>query len=66
MKEIIMDFNDDGTVKLETKGFAGKTCKTESQFIKDVLGKVVSEQLAPVYYTVEHKVYQNVRGQKCG
>jgi stress-induced morphogen len=43
MKEIVIDVSDDGQIQIETRGFAGKSCVEESQFIKDVLG---SELLA--------------------
>ena len=50
MKEIIIDIADDGEVQLETRGFKGKSCIAESQFIKDLLGKEVKNQLTPAYY----------------
>ncbi len=50
MKEIIIDISDDGIVQLETRGFKGKSCMAESQFIKDLLGKEVKKQLTPAYY----------------
>jgi len=53
MKEIIIDFADDGEVKLETRGFKGKSCKLEAQFIKDLLGQEISSQLTPAYFETE-------------
>ena len=50
MKEIIIDVSDDGEIKLETRGFHGKACMVESQFLKDLLGKETSQQLTPAYY----------------
>ncbi len=50
MKEIIIDVSDDGEIRIETKGFAGKSCITESQFIKDMLGKETESQLTPTYW----------------
>ena len=50
MKEIIMDVSGDGEVRIETRGFSGKSCLTESQFIKDVLGKETERQLTPTYW----------------
>ena len=52
MKEIVVDVLDTGEVKIETKGFTGKTCIQESQFLKDLLGKEISTQLTPAYYRV--------------
>jgi hypothetical protein len=50
MKEIVIDVSDDGQIKLETRGFAGKSCVEESQFIKDVLGSETARQLTPTYW----------------
>jgi hypothetical protein len=55
MKEIIVDISNEGEVKVETRGFAGKSCIAESQFIKDLLGKETEKQLTPAYYH-ENKV----------
>jgi hypothetical protein len=50
MKQIIIDISEDGGVKIETRGFAGKGCVAESQFLKDLLGKETAQQLTPAYY----------------
>ena len=50
MKEIIVDISNDGEIKIQTKGFTGKSCITESQFLKDVLGKELKKSLTPAYY----------------
>jgi len=50
MKEIVIDILDSGEIKIETKGFSGKACVQESQFLKDLLGKEISQQLTPAYY----------------
>jgi hypothetical protein len=60
MKEIVIDVSDDGQIKLLTKGFAGKSCVEESQFIKDILGSETARQLTPAYWQksqVEIKKY---------
>ena len=53
MKEIIIDISDDGEVQIETKGFRGKSCLAESEFLKDVLGRETARQLTPAYYQQE-------------
>ena len=53
MKEIIIDVSDDGEIRIETRGFKGKSCLAESEFLKDVLGKETSCQLTPAYYQEE-------------
>ena len=49
-KEIIIDISDEGEVSIETKGFAGKACVEETEFLKRILGKEVHRQLTPAYY----------------
>lgn len=53
MKQIIVDITNDGEVKIETRGYNGKGCVEESQFLKDFLGRELSRQLTPAYYQRE-------------
>ena len=55
MKQIIIDVMDDGEIKIETKGFKGKSCIEESQFLKDLLGEEKARNLVPAYYTRNKK-----------
>ncbi len=50
MKEIVIDVSNDGEIQIETKGFKGKSCITESQFLKDILGKETARKLTPTYW----------------
>jgi hypothetical protein len=50
MKEIVIDVSNDGEIRIETKGFKGKGCIRESQFLKDVLGKETARTLTPTYW----------------
>ena len=50
MKEIIVDISNDGEIKIETRGFKGKDCITETRFIKGMLGKETACQLTPTYW----------------
>jgi hypothetical protein len=50
MKEIMVDISNEGEVKIETRGFKGKSCLKESQFLKDLLGKETEQQLTPAYW----------------
>jgi hypothetical protein len=53
-KQIVVEVNEDtGEIKLETLGFKGKDCITESQWVKDLLGSEISRQLTPTYYMKE-------------
>jgi hypothetical protein len=55
MKEIIVDISDDGEIKIETRGFTGKACIKESEFLKNLLGKEIAKQLIPAYYIQNKK-----------
>ena len=50
MKEIVIDISNEGEIQIETKGFKGKSCVTEAQFLKDVLGKETARILTPTYW----------------
>lgn len=53
-KQIIVDVNEEtGEVKIETYGYNGKSCLSESQWIKDLLGKEISQELKPCYFMKE-------------
>ena len=57
MKQIIIDIFNDGEIKVETRGFQGKSCLDEAKFIKNVLGKETARQLTPVYWqTAKSKI----------
>jgi len=49
-KEIIIDISDEGEVRIETRGFTGRKCVEESQFLKDVLGQETYRKLTPAFY----------------
>jgi hypothetical protein len=49
-KEIIIDILDTGEIKITTKGFSGKSCIEETEFIKEILGEETSRELTPAYY----------------
>ena len=50
MKQIIIEVSNEGEITIETRGFKGKVCIIESQFIKEVLGKEISCTLTPTYW----------------
>lgn len=55
MKEILIEITENGDLKLETRGFPGKTCIEGSQFIKDLLGNEIYRQLTPSAYKQNNK-----------
>jgi hypothetical protein len=50
MKEIVIDVSDEGEIRIETKGFTGKDCLREAQFLKEVLGTETARTLTPTYW----------------
>ena len=50
MKEIVIDVDDTGEIKIETRGFQGKSCVAEAKFLKQVLGKETKRSLTPAYW----------------
>lgn len=40
----------DGGTRVETKGFAGSTCRQASAFVEQALGQRTGEQLTPEFY----------------
>lgn len=53
MAEIILTFNDDGSVTSETKGVKGNSCKDVSAFIEKALGNKTGDKLTREYYEKE-------------
>lgn len=51
MKQIIVDIDQSGEIKITTKGFTGVACIEESQFLKDLLGHETAVQLVASYFT---------------
>ena len=67
MKQIIVEVSPDGEITIETRGFRGPACLKESKFLKDLLGKELSQQLTPAYYQEEKKKikkYLNLCGER--
>ena len=50
MKEIVIDVSPGGEIQIETRGFKGKSCVSEAQFLKDLLGKETAKTLTPAYW----------------
>ena len=65
MKQIIIDIDEEGEVQIETRGFNGKGCIEESNFIKELLGHETSQKLIPAYY-VKNKQTVKQYLQLCG
>ena len=66
MKQIIVEVSPDGEITIETRGFKGPACLKESKFLKDLLGKELSQQLTPAYYQEEKKKIKKKYLNLCG
>ena len=54
MKKIIrVIVSPTGETKVETKGFAGGSCRDASRFVEQALGQSVHEQLTAEYYQTQ-------------
>lgn len=52
-KQIVIEIDENGEIKIETLGFTGKGCLEESQWVKDLLGEETSRELKPCYFVTE-------------
>jgi hypothetical protein len=59
-KNITMTFSPDGESKIETKGFAGKSCLSATTFLEEALGIKGETTLMGDYYQTEVKNSQQV------
>ena len=62
MKTITVEIDENGSTKVETKGFAGKACQDATKALHDALGCVVNDQTTPEY----HQQSRITVGQKGG
>lgn len=49
-KEIIVEILDNGEIKIETVGFKGKSCITETAALKALLGTEITQELKATAY----------------
>ncbi len=50
MKTIEVTVRSDGSVRVETQGFQGESCRQASRFLEEALGKTTSENLTAEFY----------------
>lgn len=53
MKTIEVVVSPQGEVSVQTKGFAGSSCREASQFIEQALGQWLGEQLTAEFHQVQ-------------
>lgn len=49
-QEIVVDFLENGEVKMEGKGFTGRACVVEMEFLKKALGETKSVKYKSEYH----------------
>lgn len=60
MKMIEVIVSPQGEVNVQTKGFAGSSCREASQFIEQALGRKTGEQLTTEFHQL-HSQQQSLR-----
>jgi hypothetical protein len=50
MESIEITFDVNGEIKVQTKGFSGKSCVEGSKFVEEALGTKTGEKLTGEYY----------------
>jgi hypothetical protein len=53
MAEMVLIFNEDGTVHKETRGFKGKSCVDKTKFIEEALGIAGERKFKAEYHEQE-------------
>lgn len=56
MKEMVVTIDKNGNVSIDTKGFVGTDCDTETKKMVDELGTVLNKDRKPEYYSKVKKV----------
>ncbi len=51
MKTIEITVSPDGQTRLQTKGFAGSTCRDATRLLERALGEVSEERLTPEFHS---------------
>jgi hypothetical protein len=49
----------DGNTTVQTKGFAGNTCREATKFLEKALGQVANEQFTAEFHNASASVQQN-------
>ena len=53
MKTIEITVDPQGRTRVETKGFAGGSCREASRFVEEALGQKTAEQVTPAFYVTQ-------------
>jgi len=66
MKKVIVTFNKDGSVKVEAKGFQGKSCEQATEFLDRLFGKGERKHKDSYYLEEEVKLSDGLPSGFCG
>jgi DUF2997 family protein len=64
MKTIEIIVAPNGQTKIETKGFAGPSCREASRFVEEALGQTTGEQLTAEFHQTEPARQQIQQGNQ--
>ena len=53
MKTIEITVDPQGRSRVETKGFTGSSCRQESRFVEEALGRKTTEQVTSEFYAAQ-------------
>jgi hypothetical protein len=62
MKTIEVIVSPQGEVSVQTKGFAGSSCREASQFIEQALGRKTGEQLTTEFHQLQSQQQSLLEG----
>jgi hypothetical protein len=60
MKTIEIVIAPTGAVRLQTRGFAGRSCLTASRFLEAALGRTTSDRLSSDFYAAAERQHETV------
>ena len=62
MQTIEITVSPGGETQVETRGFAGPSCRQASEFLEQALGKTTSERLTPAFHAAVTQQHQARQG----
>lgn len=60
-KQVVVTFEEDGSMKIDAKGFSGPACEKATRYLEEALGAVSKRTKKPDYNT--HQAQQAKAGQ---
>lgn len=63
-EEVEIIINENGEIKIETKGIKGKRCEEMALSLEKVLGKIIKKERKPEYYEKEISIVNEIKIKK--